>query len=475
MNKKVFNIKTLYLLLIFLFAIPSIIHIKNSGFVLQGKEYFHIFINDGALYNNNFINGILYFAFFAIMFAIYFVFLKKRKKLFGNIKGLLLFVILASFLFAIILPITSSDIFSYATTGEIQSRYGANPYYDTISKIKGNYDTSDNQILNAITIWDNQLVIYGPLWSLICAIITFLSFSNVSLALILFKVFAIAIHIGTCVLIYKITHKKFWVILYVLNPYILFETISNVHNDLYLVFFTILALYFFIKKKNLLMTLIFLACATTIKYLTVLLVPLLLIYYYRNETIGKRILKCIKSGLLCTFLVILLYFIYLRDIETIFYVFIQQNKYRESLLATILVFSYKAKCLDITAFTQNIISVCYIILYILLVVKLLLTTNIKFENIMNKWNVLILTFILVYITNLCVWYFVWLFTAVIWQNKTYTKITLFLPFIYELLISKYFFLGGEWASETYWFSIVAIICTFGIVNLNKLKDIKLFE
>ena len=44
MNKKVFNIKTLYLLLIFLFAIPSIIHIKNSGFVLQGKEYFHIFI-----------------------------------------------------------------------------------------------------------------------------------------------------------------------------------------------------------------------------------------------------------------------------------------------------------------------------------------------------------------------------------------------------------------------------------------------
>lgn len=475
MNKKIFNIKTLYLLLIFLFAIPSIIHIKNSGFVLQGKEYFHIFINGEALYNNNFINGILYFAFFAIMFAIYFVFLKKRKKLFRNIKVLLLFVILASILFAIILPITSSDIFSYATTGEIQSRYGANPYYDTISKIKGNYDTNDNQILNAITIWDNQLVIYGPLWSLICAIITFLSFSNVSLALILFKVFAIAIHIGTCVLIYKITHKKFWVILYGLNPYILFETISNVHNDLYLVFFTILALYFFIKKKNLLMTLIFLACATTIKYLTVLLVPLLLIYYYRNETLGKRILKCIKSGLLYTFFVMLIYMIYLRDIETIFYVFIQQEKYRESLLTILLLFSHKMRDPNIVTFAKNFIFIGYIVLYVVLIIKLLLTKNIKFGNIMKKWNVLILMFILLYITNLCVWYFVWLFTAVIWQNRAFTQTTLYLPFIYELLVSKYFFLGGELASETYWFSIVAIICTLGIVKLDKFKNIKLFE
>lgn len=475
MNKKISNIKLIFLLLIFLFAIPSLIHIKNSGFVLQGDEYFHIFINGSSLYENKLINGLIYFSFFAILFGIYFIFLKKKDKLFNSIGSLLVFIVIVSILFAIILPITSSDVFSYATTGEIQSKYGANPYYEKISDIKQTNDTSNNEILNSITIWDDQLVIYGPLWSLICSIITFLSFSKISLALILFKVFAIGIHIANCVLIYKITHKNFWVILYGLNPYILFETISNVHNDLYLIFFTILALYFFINKKNLFMTLLFLACATTIKYITVLLVPIILIYYYRNENLWKRILQCIKSGLLYTLFVILLYMIYLRDFETIFYVFIQQNKYRESIIAAIFVLSYMNKNLAIVDFAQNLISISCIVAYVALIVKLLLTKDIKFEDIMTKWNILVLVFILLYISNLCVWYFVWLFATVIWQNKTYIRVTLFLPFIYELLISKYFFLGGEWASESYLFSITAIICTVLIVNLDRIKKLSFLK
>ena len=108
---------------------------------------------------------------FAIMFIIYFIFLKNN--IFKNIKNLIVFIIVISILFAIILPITSSDVLSYATTGEIQSTYAKNPYYEKITDIKSQHNTEENEILNSITAWDDQLVIYGPLWSLICSIITF--------------------------------------------------------------------------------------------------------------------------------------------------------------------------------------------------------------------------------------------------------------------------------------------------------------
>lgn len=457
MIKKHLNIKSLYLIIIFLFAIPSIIHIFNSGFVLESDNYFHFFINNPELKDNFILNAGIYAIFFISLFLIYFLFLKKYNRIFKNIKEIIILIVIVAILFGIILPITSSDVFSYATTGEIQSSYGANPYYYKIADVKAANDTSNNEILNAITIWDNQLVIYGPLWSLICSIITFLSFSKVSVALILFKIFAIVVHAANVILIYKITRKKFWTILYGLNPYILFETISNVHNDIYLVFFTLLALYFFINKKHLTVALFFFACATCIKYITVLLVPIILIYYYRNETVGKRVLKCIKSGLLFIVFVIVMYLIYLRNIEMIFYVFIQQSKYRESILTLIYVFLSKKGYIEYFSIVTRTISLLCIAGYVIYLFKLLFTKEIKFRRIMNEWNVIVLLFILIYISNLCVWYFVWLFTAIGWQNARNTRIALYLPLIYELLISYYFYLGVENASKTYCFSLISIL------------------
>lgn len=471
MIEKYFNIKLLYLLIIFLFAIPSIIYIINSGFILDGENYFHFFLNNIELKNYSILNAIIFAMLFIILFFIYFIFLKKYNKIFKNVKEIIIFIIIVSILFGIILPITSSDVYSYATTGEIQSAYAANPYYDKIIDIKNTYDTSNNEILNSLTIWDDQLVIYGPLWSLICSIVTFLSFSKISVALILFKILAILVHVINAILIYKITKKKFWAIFYGLNPYILFETISNVHNDIYLVFFTILALYFFVNKKYLILPLFFLACAMCIKYLTVLLVPILLIYYYRNETIGKRIIKCIKSGLIFAFFVILMYLIYIRNIDMLFYVFIQQTKFRESLSALIYVMLIKNHCTQYFSYILRAISILCVVGYLIYIFKLLFSKKIEFRKIINNWNGIVLIFILLYISNLCVWYFVWLFATIVWQNSKNTRIALYLPFIYELLISYYFYLGDEKAIKTYGFALISIICI--IILLFIKGDLKL--
>jgi len=217
---------------------------------------------------------------------------------------------------------------------------------------------------------------------------------------------------------------------------------------------------------------LFLAAATCIKYLTVLLVPILLIYFYRNETIGKRVLKCIKSGLLYVGFVILMYLIYLRNIEMIFYVFIQQQKFRESILAALYVLCINFNSLDIHVIILRTLSYVCLGLYILFIFKLLFKKEINFKEIMNSWNTILLIFILVYISNLCVWYFVWLFATAMWQKSENVKIIMYLPLIYEILISYYFYLGEELAIKTYMFSIISMIAVLGIISFEKNRTIE---
>lgn len=468
MINKILSIKKFYLLLIILFGIPSLLHIINSGFIIRTGEYFNFFIRNTTSKIEPYLSAIIYASFFIAMFVIYLIFLKKRKEIFKDNRSLFIFILISSILFAVILPLTSSDVYSYATTGEIQSTYRANPYYDKIATVKEVNDTTNNEILNSIIIWDQQFVIYGPLWSLICSIVTFFSFSKISIALILFKILAISIHCINAILIYKIFKKRFWVIFYGLNPYMMFETISNVHNDIYLVFFTLLALYFFKNKKNLFLSLLFLAFATCIKYLTVLLFPILLIYYYRKESIGQRIFKCIKSGLLFSGFVIAMYLLYLRNIDMIFYVLIQQSKFRESIQATLYILLAQFDLISIHKYINKGIFIVCALLYLKFVLNLLFNIkgDCKFRTLIKNYNTIILIFILIFISNLCSWYFVWLFGTIMWQKKRNIKLAIYLPLIYELLVSYYFVLKSDLAIKSYWFSIasIAIFYTLGCLR-----------
>ena len=71
-------------------------------------------------------------------------------------------------------------------------------------------------------------------------------------------------------------------LLYGLNPLILIELLSNVHNDIYLILFLLLALYFLVRKKNILLTTVFLAFSMAIKFSTILIVPFILLYCFRK-------------------------------------------------------------------------------------------------------------------------------------------------------------------------------------------------
>ena len=59
-----------------------------------------------------------------------------------------------------------------------------------------------------------------------------------------------------------------------------------------------------------------------------------------------------------------------------------------------------------------------------------------------------------------------------WQNTKNTRIVMYLPFIYEMLVSRYFFLGVEWVMKSYAFSTIAILFVILITNIDKIKLLK---
>lgn len=286
--------KILFVLASILFAMPSILYWIQKKTVFQFGPYFQ-FLYDMPITRAT--QTLVYIILLAILTILYVVILKRRKEMFLNTKKMFLWIAIIALIFVAVLPFTCSDIFYYLGIGRLDSNYHQNPYYTTIKEFVEKED--NNQYLQNDTVlaqgysndWAGATVVYGPVWTLICKIIAGLSFGNIDIALIMFKLVNVAVHLINCYLIYKISHRKLFTCIYGLNPFILIEGIACVHNDIFVVLFILLALYFLTKKKNLVSTVTFLAMATAIKYFAIILLPFVIIYYFRKETPFKRFRK----------------------------------------------------------------------------------------------------------------------------------------------------------------------------------------
>ena len=366
------------------------------------------------------------------LFLIYTILLKKHKTLFAEKKKMFVFIGIISLLFAITLPFTTSDIFYYMGTGWLEAHYSENPYYTSVKDIKE--INPEDELLNRTGVWEGQTVVYGPLWAFICNVLSSFSFGNVTLGLYVYKLAAVLIHLGTAILIYKIMRNSLFPLMYGLNPFILFEGITNVHNDLYLVFFTVLALYFLLNKKNIFGTILALALATTIKYVSILLLPFVLIYYFREKTIGKRIGFCILCGGIFLAIILGIYAFYLQDIQIFLAMFLQQSKLRESIIFLLFMLAQKyptiftIQIFNIVKYLLFILFACF---YVITIVKLLFKKKIIWPQTVRKYHKVLLLFLFTVITNLCPWYLMWLYPCIMWLKGKSIKIILYLSFAYE--------------------------------------------
>lgn len=94
---------------------------------------------------------------------LYYFLLKYHKKIFENKRQTIFFIILITCIFALMIPHSVKDIYSYIGCGWTTANYHENPYEMSAQQIENKYNTQDTMYENIATVWKNETMIYGPL------------------------------------------------------------------------------------------------------------------------------------------------------------------------------------------------------------------------------------------------------------------------------------------------------------------------
>jgi len=417
-NLSIFT-KVLFIIFGIMLAIPSINYYIENGTIFKFDTYYQFLLNNTDIK----LQTLYYFIILLLITASYFFIIKNRKKIFKDFKSIMIFVTIISLIFVIVIPFFSSDVFYYLGIGRLDGKYHQNPYYTTI---KGYVDNSNSNYENDTVLmqgyyndWGDTTVVYGSVWTVICRIVALISFGNIDIGLFAFKILNVLIHLCNCYLLYKISNKKIFSLLYGINPFILIEAIAHVHNDIFIIFFTLLAFYFLIKKKKIVLPIIFIALATAIKYFSIILLPFIIIYYFRKEKPKVRLIKCVKYGLIFVAVLICCYLLYIQDFE-VFKGLITQNEKIAKGIYVILI-DYFKDIPNIIENTKKVLLGSFVIIYFFICVIMLNKKEIKFRTEMKTMNYLILAFLFLLITNFQPWYIMWIFPFIIWQKADIIK------------------------------------------------------
>ena len=464
-SKKIILI--IFMLASILFVTPSVKYVLENKTVLNFNEYFRFTLDD----TNRIEQSIIYLVILTILTIFYYFIVKNRGKLFKNNKQMYIYIAIISLIFVMVVPFLSSDVFYYLGIGRLDSAYGQNPYYVTIQEFVENED--NRKYLEQDTVlakgyendWGSTTVVYGPVWTLICKIVAGISFGNIDIALWVLKLLNMAIHLINCYLIYRLTGKKLFVLLYGLNPYMFIEGIANVHNDIYVVTCILASLYFLLKKKNIIVSILFLALATAIKYFAILLLPFIIIYYFRDKKPWERLKKCFLYGMLFVFIVAITYLLYVQDIQVLSGIMTQQEKFAKNFY--IILMEY----FDIPNLVSNVnrvFLISFIIIYFFTCLTLLYKKQIKFREEMRKTEYFLVAFLFLLITNFQPWYIMWLFPLIMWQKKKMIQFVVQIALISQFANSVFLINGEGWRNGTpFTFFMVLGICI--CLNLGELK------
>ncbi len=478
-NKKVLLI--VYIVFAIAFILPSLIYIiKGKDIINLNCDFSFFFANPTkVLSTQKIISTIAYVTIFTGLSIAYYLIIKYNKTIFISGEQVAKFILIISTIFFMMLPFTSTDIFYYMATGRSEAKYGVNPYYTSVAQLMQNEEykeeASTDEILKKMPqVWKKTTIVYGPVWPLICKILSMISMGNLSFSLFIYKLFNLTLHLLNCYLIYKISNKKkIFALIYGLNPMVLLEGIVNVHNDMLSIFFILAALFFFIKKKKIVPAIILLSVATAVKYYAILLVPFLVIYYYRKEKISKRILYSLGLAIIFVAVLIVCYLFYMQDLDVLKGIAVQQGKYAGSIfLIMFLNISPKFANLATKGFT-----LAFIVIYLYNIIKLLFTKKeISLTKNMRIYNSLLILFIFGTITNLHSWYIMWILPTIPWQTSKTIKNIINITTASQIAYWIFFLFSEAYTySQYYWLTMMFVIlfmCIIGSIKSKKKEGLE---
>lgn len=192
-----------------------------------------------------------------IEFAIYAIvaLLIRRQSTEQELRRSMLFIWLGVIVAGCILLITpaliSRDLFVYAGYGRSIIDHHVNPYFVAPAKFPQ----------DPITPWDdwrNATAAYGPLWLVVCSLVSIVGGSSPTRYILLFRFFAFVVHLINALLVMIILRTMgrssrtvaIGTLLYAWNPLVILEGSLSGHNDLFMITFMLLGILLCVRAEQ---------------------------------------------------------------------------------------------------------------------------------------------------------------------------------------------------------------------------------
>ncbi len=376
-------------------------------------------------------NNYLFLLVVGLLLLIFIFYILSYKQIVKNnisLKTVFIFFSLFNLTLLFIWPIGSSDIFSYIYQSRILSEYQANPYfvsYDTFT-----HDSFYHIIRNK---WSMHTMVYGPLWVIIGSVLSFIGNNSLLFTLFLFKLFFIVINFLNFYFISKISKNIKAIFLYAWNPLILYEFALNGHNDVLIVFFILISLFFFLQQnkiKNYILAWIFLLFSVLIKFYTIIFLPFFFLIPLFKLKNNKEKLYFSLSAVAIVIIMPIIFFSPFGNNLKIFQGIKAQLSHSSVIFSSIIIsiLSCLFSLLNINNYFNwaKIISrLTFIIFYCGIIIRLFLNYYKLIQNNVVKYSFFIYALLLMMVvTWLMPWYLILLIILLILNFKN----SLFLPY-----------------------------------------------
>lgn len=380
-----------------------------------------------------------------LLFFLYFLIFKKINTI--PTKKIVGISMLINLLLWLIWPITSVDIFCYIYQTRVWSFFGENPYLISYSNF--DYDIFYNFLNNSLS---HRASPYGPLFIIITGFFNLLFKNNILLNLFSLKFFFMILNVLNGYLIYKITKgSKEAFYLYALNPLIIFEFVINGHNDVLFIFLILLSIFFvknkFCSLKNNLISFFFLALSVLTKFISIIFLPI-----FALKKIMETNKKIIFLFLLLIIFIIPFMVLYLpfsiKLTEIIKTPLSQSNfpgNFKSPLIiiisAIVYLLNHPINIALITLFSRIIFVIFYLIILISIIKQ-----RTALKNDQNNYHL------------------IWLFGLVLLIFYL-TSVSWLMPWYFPLLITLFIIILSEMPEKRYFSLLVIFGFTFyGIIN-----------
>lgn len=162
-------------------------------------------------------------------------------------------VLIVSVIYLLTPAIMTTDVYSYSSYGRLLAIYHANPYF--VPPTAFPHDVVYQWLQPE---WRKVVSIYGPIWTVLGALLALVGGSSQLGLILVFRCFALLCHIANIVLIIatlRIMKRSprlvlLGAFLYAWNPLVLMETVFNGHNDIFMVTFLLLGFYFCARAQQ---------------------------------------------------------------------------------------------------------------------------------------------------------------------------------------------------------------------------------